>query len=88
MNERARDGAGAADAPTLPAGAAGATPPESATEPTAAPPEARQPAALLGDRYELEREPARGGGGRVLLARDRRLGRPVALETRSQGCGR
>jgi tetratricopeptide (TPR) repeat protein len=51
-----------------------------------APPPAARAAAELGDgaelagRYQLRDELARGGGGRIVLAYDRRLGRTVALK--------
>ncbi|MCU0625688.1 MAG: protein kinase, partial [Gemmatimonadaceae bacterium] len=37
----------------------------------------------LGDRYTVERVLGRGGMGTVVLARDRRLDRPVALKVLS-----
>ncbi len=61
--------------PTVDTGPAGATPgPDALAEVS--------PAA-----YQLEGEVARGGMGRILLARDRRLGRTVALKELHEGAG-
>src|SRR5947207_2577817 len=42
----------------------------------------------IGGRYEVSREIARGGMGKILLARDGRLQRPVVLKTVLSGSAR
>ena len=43
--------------------------------------------APSGDRYELRDELARGGGGRIVIARDRKLDRIVAVKLPLESTG-
>src|SRR5262245_24561969 len=58
-------------APAVPARAAGRAPEPDGALPTVDP-----------SRYQLEAEHARGGVGRIVRARDRVLGRPIAIKER------
>ncbi len=66
---------GDAVAPTVASGTAGTVPSDDG------------PAEVSPEHYRVEGEFARGGMGRVLLARDRRLGRTVAIKELHEGAG-